>query len=77
MVFKFLIVLIFIVKVNSQIETVTFNSLQIENTTFNSEHGGGVLDMRGGRNLCQGSLKFIPPLQRRRAGRRELIEKFE
>ena len=72
MVFKFLIVLIFIVKVNSQIETVTFNSLQIENTTFNSEHGG-VLDMRRGRNLCQGSLKIIPPLQRRG----KLIEKFE
>ena len=76
MVFKFLIVLIFIVKVNSQIETVTFNSLQIENTTFNSEHGGALV-VRGGPNLCQGSLKFIPPLQRRRAGRRVLIEKFE
>ena len=74
MVFKFLIVLIFIVKVNSQIETVTFNSLQIENTTFNSEHGGA-LDVSRGRNLCQGTLKIIPPLKLKR---REIeIEEFE
>ena len=53
MVFKFLIVLIFIVKVNSE------------------EHS--VVSVASGRNLCQGTLQIIPPLQRRN----ELIEEFE
>ena len=72
MLFKFLLVLVFTVKVNSQIETATFNSLQIENTTFNSEHGGA-LDVSRGRNFCEGTLKIIPALPRRS----QLIEKFE
>ena len=61
MEFKFLIVLIFIVKVNSQIET----------TTFSSEHAA--LDVSSGRSFCEGTLQIIPPLRRGS----ELIEEFE
>ena len=53
MKFKFLIVLIFIVKVNSEEHTV--------------------VGVASGRSFCQGTLQFIPPLQRRN----ELIDKFE
>ena len=53
MKFKFLIVLIFIVKVNSE------------------EHA--VASVSRGRNLCQGTLQIIPPLQRGN----ERIEEFE
>ena len=62
MEFKFLIVLIFIVKVNSQIETTT---------PFSSEHS--VLSFSRGTNFCEGTLQIIPPLPRRD----ELIEEFE
>ena len=61
MMLKFLIVLIFIVKVNSQIET----------TTFNSEHAA--LSVSSGRSFCEGTLQIIPPLQREN----ERIEEFE
>ena len=63
MVFKFLIVLIFIVNVNSQSDETT--------TPFSSEHS--VVSVSRGRNLCQGTLQIIPPLQRGN----ELIEEFE
>ena len=62
MEFKFLIVLISIVTVNSQSD---------ETTPFSSEHS--VVSVSRGRNLCQGTLQIIPPLQRGN----ELIEKFE
>ena len=61
MKFKVFIVLISIVNVNCQNET----------RLFSSEHS--VLSFSRGRNLCQGTLQIIPPLQRRN----ELIEEFE
>ena len=63
MEFKFLIVLISIVNVNSQSDETT--------TPFSSEHSA--LSVASGRSFCQGTLQIIPPLQRRN----ELIEEFE